>query len=245
MLLEPYITVEEDDLGQNLQKDPRSNIKWLLTSRNELMIKQLLTGSVDISLEGNSAHVDEAVMKFIDVKINQLTKVKIYHESLRAVVGDYLRQKTEGTFLWIALACSELSNRSVLSINAAETLSHLPSGITPLYTRIMDQVLTSGDEKSTIYIKPILQSMIVALRPLMLPELAVARGLPKQYHNNFHVLAEYVDQCGSLVIIRERQAHFVHLSAKTYLRQAHFVHLPAKTHLLENGRDSMFLTTSG
>lgn len=239
VLLEPYITVEEDDLGQNLQKDLRCNIKWLLTSRNELMIKQLLTGSLDISLEGNSAHVDEAVMKFIDVKVNQLTKVKNYDESLKAVVGDCLRQKAEGTFLWVALACRELSKPSVLSINTEETLSHLPSGITPLYTRIMDQVLTSGDEKSTIYIKSILQSMIVALRPLMLPELAVAAGLPKQYHNNLHVLAEYVDQCGSMVTIRERQAHFVHLSAKTYLRQAHFVHLSAKTHLLENGRDSI------
>lgn len=239
VLLEPYITVEEDDLAASSQKDPSCNIKWLLTSRNELMIKQLLTGSLEISLEENSAHVDEAVLKFIDIKVNHLTRVKHYDGALSAVVGDCLRQKAEGTFLWVALACRELSKPSVLSINTEETLSRLPFGITPLYTRIMDQVLTSGDEKSTIYIKSILQSMIVALRPLMLPELAVAAGLPKQYHHNLHVLAEYVDQCGSMVTIRERQAHFVHLSAKTYLRQAHFVHLSAKTHLLENGRDSI------
>ena len=239
VLLEPYIAVEDDDLALSSEKDLRCNIKWLLTSRNELMIKQLLTGSLDISLEENSTHVDEAVLKFIDVKVNQLTRVKNYDEALTVVVGDCLRKKAEGTFLWVALACRELSKPSVLSINTEETLSQLPSGITPLYTRIMDQVLTSGDEKSTMYIKSILQSMIVALRPFMLPELAVAAGLPKQYHHNLHVLAEYVDQCGSMVTVRERQAHFVHLSAKTYLRQAHFIHLSAKTHLLENGRDSI------
>ena len=239
VLLEPYTAVEDDNLALSFQKDLRCNIKWLLTSRNELMIKQLLTGSLDISLEENSTYVDEAVLKFIDVKVNQLTRVKNYDEALRVVVGDCLRKKAEGTFLWVALACRELSKPSVLSINTEETLSQLPSGITPLYTRIMDQVLTSGDEKSTMYIKSILQSMIVALRPLMLPELAVAAGLPKQYHHSLHVLAEYVDQCGSMVTIRERQAHFVHLSAKTYLRQAHFIHLSAKTHLLENGKDSI------
>lgn len=53
------------------------------------------------------------------------------------------------------------------------------------------------------------------------------------------MLAEYVDQCGLMVTVWERQAHFVHLSAKTFLRQAHFVHLSAKTHLLKNGRDSI------
>lgn len=239
VLLEPYIAVEDDDLSLSMHKDLRCSVKWLLTSRNDLMIKQLLTGSLDISLEENSTHVDEAVLRFIDVKVNQLTRVKHYEDALKALVGDCLRRKAGGTFLWVALACRELSKPSVLSINTEETLSHLPSGITPLYTRIMDQVLTSGDEKSTVYIKSILQSMIVALRPLMLPELAVAAGLPKQYHHNLHVLAEYVDQCGSMVTIRERQAHFVHLSAKTYLRQAHFVHLSAKAHLLENGRDSI------
>jgi len=59
--------------------------------------------------------------------------------------------------------------------------------------------------------------MAVALRPLTLPELAVAAGLPNQYHNNLHVLGEYVEQCGLMVTVRHWQAHFVHPSAKTPL----------------------------
>lgn len=81
--------------------------------------------------------------------------------------------------------------------------------------------------------------MVVALRPLTLPELAVVAGLPQQYHHNVHVLSEYVEQCGSMVTVRQRQAHFVHLSAKTYLRQAQFIHLSARTHPTENGQGSI------
>ena len=239
VLIEPYISVQENSQAQVHQNDTNCRMKWLLTSRNDLRIKQPLTGSLDVSLEENSSHVHEAVRKFIDVKVKQLTRVKHYDNALAALVEENLRQKAEGTFLWVALACRELSKPSVLSVNTEEMLLQLPQGISPMYTRIMDQVLTSSDEKSAIYIKAILQSMIVALRPLMLPELAVAAGLPQQYHHNIHILGEYVDQCGSMITVRERQAHFVHLSAKTYLRQAQFIHLSAKTHLLENERESI------
>ena len=239
VLLEPYIDTQGDDLGQSDQKDLGCRIKWLLTSRNDLKIKQPLTGSLEISLEENASHVDDVVLKFIDVKVKQLTRVKHYDEALKSLVEERLREKAEGTFLWVALACRELSKPSVLSVNTEQVLLQLPSGITPLYTRIMDQVLTSSDERSTLYIKSILQSMVVALRPFTLPELAVAAGLPKQYRHNLHVLGEYVEQCGSMVTVRQRQAHFVHLSAKTYLRQAQFIHLSARTHLLENGQGAI------
>ncbi|MCJ1357990.1 MAG: hypothetical protein MMC33_007988 [Icmadophila ericetorum] len=239
VLLEPYITVEENDLGHGPQKDLNCHVKWLLASRNDLHIRQPLTGALDISLEENSSHVYEAVRKFIDIKVKQLTRVKHYDEALAAFVQENLREKAEGTFLWIALACHELSRPSVLSVNTEEILLQLPSGITPLYSRIMDQVLTSSDERSTICIKAILQSMIVAFRPLTLPELAVAADLPKQYHHNLHILGEYLQQCGSMVTVRQRQAHFVHLSAKIYLRSAQFIHLSVRTHLLDNERESI------
>ncbi|KAL8937621.1 MAG: hypothetical protein Q9216_004336 [Gyalolechia sp. 2 TL-2023] len=238
VLLEPYIDAQEDGHVQDDQ-DSGCWIRWLLTSRNELRISQPLTGSLDISLEENATNVNKAVFKFIDVKVKQLTKMKHYDEALRNIVEKSLREKAEGTFLWVALACRELSKPSVLSVNTEDVLLELPAGITPLYTRIMDQILTSSDEKSTIYIKSILGSMVVALRPFTLPELAVAAGLPRQYQDKLHVLEEYVQQCGSMVTIRKRQAHFVHLSAKIYLRQAQFIHLSARSHLLENGRGGL------
>ncbi|KAI4194041.1 MAG: hypothetical protein LQ346_003773 [Caloplaca aetnensis] len=239
VLLEPYVDAQDDSSPQNDHKESRCYLKWLLTSRNELRISQPLTGSLEISLEENTTHVNNAVFKFIDFKVKQLAKIKHYDDVLRALVERTLRERAEGTFLWVALACRELSKPAILSVDTEEVLLELPAGITPLYTRIMDQVLTSSDERSAVYIKSILQSMVVALRPLSLPELAVAAGLPQQYHDKLHVLEEYVQQCGSMVTIRKRQAHFVHLSAKTYLQQAQFVHLSAKIHLLETGGGSI------
>lgn len=235
-LLQPYVTIDDGDATQGFAESSDSRVKWLLTSRNELRIKQPLIGSLEISLEENATHVERAVLHFIDVKVKQLARMKNYDEKLKAAVEASLREKAEGTFLWVALACRELSKPSVMSVNTGEVLSQLPTGITPLYTRIMDLVLTSSDEKSAVYITAILQSMIVALRPLTLPELAVAANLPTQYHENMQILSEYMEQCGSMVTVRQRQAHFVHLSAKTYLRQAQFIHLTARTHLLDNER---------
>lgn len=69
VLLEPYITAQDDDSGQSVAEDSKRHIKWLLTSRNDLRIKQPLTGSLDISLEENSFHVDEIVLNFIDYMV--------------------------------------------------------------------------------------------------------------------------------------------------------------------------------
>lgn len=131
VLLEPYIETEEDYNGQSAQKDGSCHMKWLLTSRNEPRIRQPLTGSLAISLEENASHVDCAVLKFIDVKVKQLTRFKRYDKTLRAMVEKTLLQKAEGTFLWVALACRELSKPSVLSVNTEEVLLQLPAGITP------------------------------------------------------------------------------------------------------------------
>jgi hypothetical protein len=103
----------------------------------------------------------------------------------------------------------------------------------------MNQVLTSDDERSIVYIKAILQAMIATFRSFMLSELAVAASLLKQYHHNIHMLEEYVEQCDSMITVRERQAHFVHLFAKTYFRQTQFIHLTIRTHILENDRKSI------
>lgn len=97
-----------------------------------------MTGFSAISLEENASHVDDSVHRFIDVKVKQLTKIKHYDETLRSFVEEKLREKAWGTFLWVVLACRELSKPSVLTVNIEEVLLQLPSGVTSLYTRIMD-----------------------------------------------------------------------------------------------------------
>lgn len=225
--IESFLTLLDPDqdieVGTQFEKHDNSatqdcwKAKWLLTSRNELIVKQLLAGSLDISLESNHSDVEDAVQRFIDSKTKQLQRRKGYDMKLKCYVEEQLREKAEGTFLWVALACRELSKPSVLSMNTKSVLLRLPSGLTGLYGRIIEQVLNSDDEELTNYARSILRSMVVALRPLTLNEVAIAAKLPDEHRHNLAILSEYVSQCGSMVTVREHTAYFVHLSAKTYI----------------------------
>jgi ankyrin repeat protein len=132
-------------------------------------------------------------------------------------VEERLRTKAEGTFLWVALACGELLQPKVVSMNTEKFLSKLPSGLFPLYGRIWEQVLSLEDNEMVMYIISIFRAMVVAQRPLTLRELAIAANLPKEHHHNTHMLEEYVNQCGSMVTVRQDTAYFVHQSAKSYI----------------------------
>ncbi|KAI9763363.1 MAG: hypothetical protein M1840_000555 [Geoglossum simile] len=215
-LLEPY-TDPWHNCDNYPQKDSSCKIKWLLTSRNEDAIKQPLSGCLEIGLEQNAAHVDEAIRKFIDQSVKQLKRSKHYNATLCQFVEEYLHEKAEGTFLWVALACRELSKPTVRSMNTKSVLLQLPSGLSPLYSRIMEQVMGNEDEEMTAFAKAILQSMLVALRPLTLQEVAIAADLPKEYHHDPVALEEFINLCGSFVTIRQQTVYFVHQSAKTYI----------------------------
>ena len=206
-----------DNENDMKQASGLSKIKWLITSRDEPIIIQTLAGTMDISLEVNHLHVKQAVREFIDTKLRHLQRRKRYSNSLAEHVARTLWNKAEGTFLWVSLACRELSKPTVLSMNTKQVLERLPAGIVSLYDRILEQVLGSEDEELAAYAKDVLRSMVIAVRPLTLREMAVAAGLPGEHHQNVPVLQEYVNQCGSLITIRQDTIYFVHQSAKTYL----------------------------
>lgn len=200
--------------------DHQPKVRWLLTSRNEIIIKQLLTGSLEISLEENHIQVDDSVSRFIGVKMDQLQRRKGYDHKLHEFVEKSLRQKAEGTFLWVALACRELSKPTVLSVNTKNVLLKLPSGILPMYGRIMEQIIGFEDEEVADYAKALLRSMAISLRPLALNELAIMANLPDEHRYNANLVREYVNICSSIVTVRDNIAYFVHLSAKTYILSA-------------------------
>lgn len=220
-LLEGYIdnnsepsAPERDPLRRG--QDSPGKVKWLLTSRNEVAIQEALSGALDISLEENHLQVSNSVNKFIEAKLAKLQRVKKYDTKLRDFVSQTLREKAEQTFLWVSLACRELSKPTVKVMNTKSVLVKLPSGLVPMYQRILEQLLLV-EEESLVFCVNILRAMVVALRPLTLPELAIAAGLPEEHRHDMPVLAEYVNMCGSLVTVRSHTAYFVHQSAKTFL----------------------------
>lgn len=101
-------------------------VKWLVSSRNEPEIEVVLeehTARTRLSLELNAESVAGAVEAFIDCKISELAERyrRVYaarkdpkvHEKLRRVQDDIaneLRQKADGTFLWVALVFKQIKD---------------------------------------------------------------------------------------------------------------------------------------
>lgn len=214
--LEPFLLLIESYQHQK-PSDARTNqsciVKWLLTSRPEVRIQENLSKYSDIDLGENSDYVAEAVNGSIDVKVEELARRKNYEEhdcTLKSFVEEALRQRSEGTFLWVALAFRELRKPTVQAFNTRSIVMKLPSGLTKLYGRIMEQVMNNEDKELAVHIKEILRSVTVAFRPLTLEELAVAAELPMEHRYNRMALIQYVNQCGSILTIRQDTVHFVH-----------------------------------
>jgi hypothetical protein len=139
--------------------------------------------------------------------------VQKYDQGLRAEVQQQLRDKAEGTFLWVSLVCKELA--SVPLYRTREVLQALPPGLDPLYERMMAQIVVQ-DAKTVGYSRDILRSITLAFRPLLLDELAVMTGLPRDQFSGVQAVADLVSRCGSFLTVREGVVSFIHLSAKDF-----------------------------
>ena len=97
--------------------DSLCNVKWIFTSRNDVAIREHLSTARLVDMEANSTKVARAVNAFINLKVDELAIRKRYDQDLKEFVVKSLREKSEGTFLWVALACTELRKCTVSSFN--------------------------------------------------------------------------------------------------------------------------------
>ena len=193
-----------------------SKSKWLLSSRNNPDIKQQLKSeSQMLSLElDNDEHISQAVNAYIQQKTIELSTKKGYNQDLVDNVKKELMEKSNSTFLWVALACKNLlrvSTRKTLS-----ALQKLPPGLEPLYQRMIEEILQLNDEEDGQFCFQILRTMCQVFRPLSVEELIPTAELP----GDFLVLdnlRELIDDCSSFVTVRQGNIYFVHQSAKDYL----------------------------
>ncbi|KAI9804563.1 MAG: hypothetical protein M1833_006636, partial [Piccolia ochrophora] len=213
-LLQGYVPNESSSSCPN----QLARVKWLLTSRNETLIRENLEGCSNIDLGQNSIKVAEGVQRFIEEKVGELAKRKRYGDKLKAFVKDTLYRKAEGTFLWVALACQELQSLPLPLRDTRLTLERLPAGLRPLYGRIMEQIMEKNrnTENQNVALD-ILRSVVVAVRPLTLKELGIMADLPSESRHDLGSLTEQAELCGSLLTIREDSVYLVHQSAKDYL----------------------------
>lgn len=187
-------------------------IKWLTTSRNQpASLERLARGhKLRKTIELNSLHVAPAVAGFIDHKVKELAESMLYSSELQVSVRKSLLEKAEDTFLWVALVCQELRQKDVLPYRVESFLEKVPTGLVPLYERMLNQILHQKDEDAVEPCRRVLCTVALASRPLNLKEIAFFSQISAGTH-------ELVSFCGSFITIRQDIAYLVHQSAKDFL----------------------------
>ncbi|KAL9078303.1 MAG: hypothetical protein Q9157_002766 [Trypethelium eluteriae] len=192
-------------------------VKWIISSRNEPHIKEYLENAIaahDTSLELNSTHVAKAVDAFIAYKVNNLARRKTYTAEIKQSVRSHLIHKADGTFLWVALVCKELEK--VAARKALRAVQQFPTGLTPLYGRMMELVRQENDEEEVELRLRLLRTVTLTFRPLDLNEIGIIGGFEREFCEGREHMEDLVQSCGSFLVISKQVISFVHQSAKDY-----------------------------
>ncbi|KAJ5777332.1 NACHT-domain-containing protein [Penicillium odoratum] len=190
-------------------------VKWIVSSRNWSNIERKLHQAKfesEISLELNSEAVSRAVKTFVHFKVQELAQKNEYTDETRAVIYQNLSEKTEDTFLWVALVCKELEK--VPAWQAKSVLDSFPDGLEALYHRMMVKIRTS---RTASLCYQILSVVSLARLPLTLAELVTVSELPPDACNE-EAIKDIVGDCGSFLTLKDGvTVRFVHQSAKDFL----------------------------
>ncbi|EHK42985.1 hypothetical protein TRIATDRAFT_33537 [Trichoderma atroviride IMI 206040] len=200
-----------------------SRVKWILSSRNWPEIERRLADSkglerVSLSLEVNADLVSRAVDAYIEHEISRLHLIK-YNPTIKDQMRQQMRQKANGTFLWVALVVKDLRDRQDAEyedpLHILNILMEMPGDLTSLYSIMVDRIdKLKGDTPSLC--KRILSIAALASRPLSLAELRILAGFDNNRIND-QAMERLVNKCGSFLTIRGCTVYFVHQSAKDHL----------------------------
>ncbi|KAE8389620.1 hypothetical protein BDV23DRAFT_184222, partial [Aspergillus alliaceus] len=191
---------------------PSVQVKWIVSSRNIDHIGQILDPDHEankLSLELNADHISLAIETYINDKVSHLRILK-HNQRLQEQVRDQLCQKSDGTFLWVALVIEEL-RKCRFERDVFDTLKTVPRGLPRLYKQMMQQIQRLEDQHRNVCLT-VLSIVILAYRPLHLLEMCHVTDM-----HPVSDLESAVGMCGSFLTIRDKYVYLIHLSAKDYL----------------------------
>lgn len=196
-------------------------VKWLVSSRNITEIENLLeidrsdSSEVKLGLEvaQNAKQVALAVDAFIEHKLSDIKVLQADHHT-RGRVQDLIREKANGTFLWVALVVQEL--KSAKRWRMLEGVEKMPATLGAFYDLMMKRARESEPEEWE-NCQLVLSAVTLAYRPLYLAELAIVSGLPPAIAAHMNDVRDIVALCGSFLTVKESVVYFIHQSVKDYL----------------------------
>ncbi|PSN58756.1 hypothetical protein BS50DRAFT_682633 [Corynespora cassiicola Philippines] len=192
-----------------------SRVKWIVSSRNWIEIEKRLAKVEEgeqLSLELNKKSISAAVETFIKQKVFELSKDNAYDDETRDALQQYLLSNAGGTFLWVALVYENL--KTVPKRHVIKVLETFPSGLNPLYKRMMQKI---SDTLDADICKEILAVAATTYRPTTLDELFTLTEPLEAISKDSVAMKEIISNCGSFLTLRENTVYFVHQSAKDFL----------------------------
>ncbi|KAK4076686.1 uncharacterized protein Triagg1_4289 [Trichoderma aggressivum f. europaeum] len=200
---------------------PSRNVKWILSSRNWANIRESLEDAgaegVNLSLEVNATVVAAAVDTYISYKASQIPLLK-QDADLTEEVCNLVREKANGTFLWVAIVFQELQHLNIHyddRSSVLERLNGLPKDLTELYDRMLHQIGHLEKRESELC-ESILGITVLAYQPLRLQELATLASF-KGNLTRPSTLQSLIHNCGSFLTVKDEIIYFIHQSSKEYL----------------------------
>ncbi|KAL4744228.1 NACHT domain-containing protein [Aspergillus terricola var. indicus] len=176
---------------------PSVKAKWIVSSRSLDQAEQIPDfhcQAKQLSLEVHLDCIFRAIGTYINYKVSRLGIIS-QDQELQEQVRDQLSQKSDGTFLWVALVIEEL-RKCKFRDDILGALKEIPAGLTRLYTQMIEQI-DQKDIYRDICIT-LLSIAVVAYRPLHLSE--ICHLIEKKRKEEVETA---VGLCGSFLTIRD------------------------------------------
>ncbi|CAM1509880.1 Fc.00g002150.m01.CDS01 [Cosmosporella sp. VM-42] len=159
------------------------------------------------------AEISAGLDQYISTRVAELAEIRQYSVELTKHVEATLRQRSNGTYLWVAFVVKDL--RGVYAPDVEAKLNGFPSGLDALYERML-QLIDPNQQK---LVKEILRWCTFSLRPLTPNELVSALGIqPTKFLNDeADILQEKLKYCGHFLNSSPEGVTLVHQSAYDFL----------------------------
>jgi nucleoside phosphorylase/ankyrin repeat protein len=166
-----------------------------LSRRFPERIPESLDSFIKVGLDMMTAGKED-VRRFISERISGLSRTKKFTSGMRKRVEEVFQEKSEGTFLWVSFMAQDLEKKPLLDI--VPSLDTLPAGLDAVYERILSQI----DFNKWEIIRKMLDWILIATRPLRIPELCEAAGVKATDSMcRESVCQELIKACGHLLLV--------------------------------------------
>ncbi|KAE8381512.1 hypothetical protein BDV26DRAFT_289364 [Aspergillus bertholletiae] len=206
--------ISQDYEGKSIKKGiPHLHI--MITSRPYPEIGRYLTvfNHKDLASYEN---IKKDLEIFISEKVKDLSQRNRYSDKIGQQIHQIIREKAEGTFLWVGIASAELA--TIRSRDAVKKLQSLPRGLHSLYGKLLDVALQHDEEDHKTIIQ-MLGFVATARRPLRTAELAEAceQYQDEDEETRLRFIQEDIEMCRLMIIIQDGIVRLLHKSVKDFL----------------------------